>query len=254
MGGSLSKNLFKNTKEIDLMKLIKNTDNSTNLDNKVEEGIELRIVECANILVKMDDQFNKKGNQLLRISMVLEQDFVPYQEECDYQSEKIIIGIEWNPEMSKVHKLKTTCIDFEEMSGGRAYINEGCLACSRTNYLQLTNQKCVLFTSTKDYRDANPNPKKELKNKFDFLELDSDEEEDENHLVGPGYDGGSVQRRPLQLSSASELRNQPQNVQNPVAQRAGRIIEENRNVNQREAEMEDDIDESELDNMLMGNI
>lgn len=72
MGGSLSKNLFKNTKEIDLMKLIKNTDKSTNLDNKVEEGIELRIVECANILVKMDDQFNKKGNQLLRIAMVLD--------------------------------------------------------------------------------------------------------------------------------------------------------------------------------------
>lgn len=112
--------------------------------------------------------------------------------------------------MSQVHKLKAQCKDFEEMSGGRIYINEGCLSCARTNYLQLTNRTCVLYASTKQYQDDNPNPKKELKNKFDFMEIGSDEEEDDAHLIDPGYSGGksNTSRRPLSLSRATDLRNQ----------------------------------------------
>jgi hypothetical protein len=82
MGGSFgkisAKNIFNRKAALQQMNFVKNNDPKTNLENKVAEGIELRIVECANILVKMDDQFTRKGNQLLRVAMVTEQNFKPY--------------------------------------------------------------------------------------------------------------------------------------------------------------------------------
>jgi hypothetical protein len=197
MGGQFSNCKVKNIQKLGTMnpkdqelKLVDNNDPKTTLNKKVAEGIELRIVECANVLTKMDNQFVKKGAQLLKISMVLEKNFVDYQFLEDYQADVIITGLEWNPKKKNEMRLKVLAKDYEDLQGGRAYINEGTPACGNMNYLRLTNSTCTLFPATQEYIKNNPNPKKELKNEFEFLDLDSDEEEDESHLMQTGGDTG----------------------------------------------------------------
>lgn len=136
--------------------------------------------------------------------MVHYEDFVPYQEEYDYSPEDLVIGLEWNPFMDNQKKLKILPSTFDEMCGGTALIQKNCLFCSKTKQLQLTNQTCTLHESTKDYKDNNPNPKKELANTFDFMELDSDEEEDTHFKTLQNYET-QIQRKQLTVTRQSDV-------------------------------------------------
>lgn len=100
-------------------KLVPHNDPKTNLDQKLAQTVELRIIDCINITNKQDDQYKKSGTQCIRVSMTKKPDFVDYLEEYDYEANKIIVGIEWNPFNEKTNMLKTVnCATLDAFKGG----------------------------------------------------------------------------------------------------------------------------------------
>ena len=44
------------------IEIVPNTDTSVTQQSMLKTSIELKIIDCGNILVKLEDQYQKKGN------------------------------------------------------------------------------------------------------------------------------------------------------------------------------------------------
>ena len=54
-----TKNKYRKMNKIEI---VPNTDTSVTQQSMLKTSIELKIIDCGNILVKLEDQYQKKGN------------------------------------------------------------------------------------------------------------------------------------------------------------------------------------------------